>query len=177
MEGVTKTIVTDKISKDEIVVPELLLSYTYFLNDNHTSFLTIGYNVHDFKLQIIVYKNKICICLQIDDWIILYQNTETIDGFFNNKYLSNFYELPKSTTGIEFKLSVRKNLRQLIISNKKKILLNDAEWKKLLSWIPYLTSIATWYDMTSLEIHNYYQQYLQLCIQNKVFSLFPQHFF
>ena len=177
MEAETKGLITEKNLKDDIVVPELLLSYTYFLNDSHTCFMTIGYDVNDFKLKIVVYKNKICICLGIDDWIILYKNAETIDGFFNNKFLSNFYELPKSGTGIEFKLSIRKNIRQLIIANKKKILLDDAEWKKLYNWLPYLTSIATWYDMTSLEIQNYYQQYLQLCIQNKVFSLFPQHFF
>lgn len=159
-------------------VKELLLSYTYFLNENHTSYIMIGYDTEDFSCQIILYKNNVFHCLCIETWKILFANMDTIETFFNEKVKMDFINLPHLENGVQFKLSIRRDKKCMILAlNNKKLMLDDVECYKLLSLMTYINSIATWYHMTTKEIRSYFERYKQICIENGVWKLLPQHFF
>lgn len=167
-----------KINKPILEIPELLLAYTYFLNNCCTSHLTIGYDNESFLLRIILFKNNNFQILYEDDWNALFKNYLTIDNHFKNKYDADFAELPQTTTGgVQFKFSIRKGVKCLIsVQNNKKLILEPLEWEKLFQWIPYFNSIISWYSRTTLEIQLYYDRYLQCCIQNNVLHLLPHQF-
>lgn len=167
-----------KINKSILEIPDLLLSYTYFLNNCRSTHLTIGYDNESFKLRIILFKNNNYHILCEADWSILFKNYITIDNHFKNKYETDFAEMPQTTTeGVQFKLSIRKGVKCLIsVQNNKKLILEPSEWEKLYHWIPYFNSIISWYSLTTLEIQRYYDRYLQCCIQNNVLHLLPHQF-
>lgn len=167
-----------KINKPAVEIPELLLSYTYFLNSSHSSHLTIGYNNKDFTLRIIVFKNNIFHTLRQADWAVLIKNVEIIENHFNNKYETDFAELPNENAFTQFKLSIRRGEKCLIsVQNNKKLILETPEWQKLYQWLPYINTVAIWYNSVTLEIQKYYDRYLHYCIQNRVMHLLPHHFF
>lgn len=159
-------------------VKELLLSYTYFLNENHTSYIMIGYDTEDFSCQVILYKNNVFHCLCIETWKLLYANMDTIETFFNEKFKMEFINLPHLEGGVQFKLSIRRDKKCMVLAlHNKKLVLDDVECLKLLTLMSYINSIATWYHITTKEIQNYYKRYKEICIDNGVWKLLPQHFF
>lgn len=165
-------------NKNQIDVPDLLLSYTYFLKNDHSSHLTIGYSTEDFNCKILLFKNgKICL-LDIMDWKNLFDNLEIIESFFCNINDLKFIELPHCGGNIIFKLSIRNDKKCIISSyNNRKVALHKEEFLKLQSLSPYLNSIVSWYSNMSVEIRNYYMAYLQICIDNNVLKLSPNQFF
>lgn len=167
-----------KIKKPVVEIPDLLLSYTYFLDKYHSTHMTVGYDNENFTLRIILYKNSMFHALLEDDWTVLFKNSEIIDDHFNNKLEADFAELPHTSKTVQFKLSHRKDKKCLIsVENNKKLILNAFEWKKLNEFIPYINSIVKWYSFTKMEIQRYYDRYLQVCIENNLYQLMPQHFF
>lgn len=167
-----------KPKKNNLMVPDLLLSYTYFLNNNHSCHLTIGYDVDDFTFRIILYKNNMFHTLLWEDWNLLFGNAVIIQNHFNSEYGSNFLELPKSNGNSWFKISIRNNEKCLMsVQHNKKLVLDTTEWNKLFMLMPYINSIATWYSITWQEIENFYHRYLQTCIKKQVLILQPHEFF
>lgn len=167
-----------KTLKKKIEVPNLLLSYTYFLNSCHTCHLSVGYNTDDFVLNIILYKNNVYHILYREDWILLSQYVEVIDAFLADKCTADFVEFPNNGENAQFKMTVRKNTKCLVvIQNNKKLIIDDKECLKLLEWIVYMNTIVSWYGVTSSEVQRYYERYLQICFENKVDKLLPHQFF
>lgn len=167
-----------KKSKATIEVPDLLLSYTYFLNSNHSCHLSIGYDTTNFNLKIILFKNNMFHTFYWNDWSILYGNSGTIEKYLFNNNVANLIELPYIEGGTHFKMTTRGVKKCLIsLQNNKKIVLDVLECIKLLSLMPYMNSIATWYNTTHNEILSYYNRYLQICIDNNILKLLPHHFF
>lgn len=167
-----------KIKKIVMEIPDLLLAYTYFLDKCHSTHITVGYDNENFTLRIILYKNSMFHTLLEDDWNVLFKNSQIIDDHFSNKLEADFAELPHTSKAVQFKLSIRKEKKCLIsVENNKKLILNAFEWKKLNEFIPYINSIVKWYSFTKMEIQRYYDRYLQLCIENNIYQLLPQHFF
>lgn len=167
-----------KRSRTIMEVPDLLLAYTYFLNKNHTCHLSVGYDNEDFTLKIVIFKNTICQSFRWEDWILLYENMETIETFFSDNYNADFLELPYTNNSARFKMSIRNDKKCLIsVQNNKKLILDVQECLKLLHLMPYIHSIALWYNITSSRIEAYYNRYLQICVDNKILKLLPNHFF
>lgn len=162
-------------------VPDLLLAYTYFLNEQHTCYINVGYNIDDFTLNVCLYKNGVFHILYFGEWSLLNANMITIKHHISSEDTGiEYIELPKlDTSTISFKLSHRKFEKCLIISgtNSKKIILNVKECEKLCELIPYLTSMVNWYAVTGNEIKNFYRQYLERCIERGLFKLSWTDFF
>ncbi len=160
-------------------VPDLLLSYTYFLDNYHTCHLTIGYDTNDFQSKMVLFKNNRMNVWNMADWTNIYTNGELMDKFFyDTSYDAEFIEMPHCGGNVLFKLSIRNKEKCLIANhNNRKIILFKEECSMLLSLLSYLNSIMTWYNITSVEIKNYYDRYLQICINNNVLKLSPHQFF
>lgn len=165
-------------SKHENVVPELLLSYTYFLNAEHTSYISVGLDTNNFKMKIILFKNGIYHNLQWEDWSLLYVNINVIQNHFNG-YGVDFLELPKTPSDIiHYKLSSRITEKCLILTgDNKKVVIKLKEWMSLYNLMPFINSIVTWYIHTAHDVEIFYHQYLLKCIEVKSFKLEAQHFF
>lgn len=167
-----------KSNKSNLVVPNLLLSYTYFLNDNHSCHISIGYDVNDFTFKIILFKNNMFHTLLWDDWRLLFGNSMIIQNHINSTYEPNLVELPKLNGNSLFKITVRNNEKCLMsVQYNKKIVLNDIEWRNLYLLMPFINSIATWYSITWNEIQIFYNRYLETCIKRNVLVLQPNEFY
>ncbi len=113
-------------------VPDVLLGYTYFLNTNHSSHITIGYDHEDFKMKIILYKNNVFQEMRWDDWMLIFMNKMTIEHHFENGYGVEFIELPKVNEQCALKLSNRNNEKCLIcVQNGKKLFWTKTNGKSL----------------------------------------------
>lgn len=177
---------SEKMSKEIIIkssryvmeVPDLLLAYTYFLNSSHTCHLSIGYDTQNFNLKIILFKNNMFHTFGWSDWNILYGYTETIKKFLDHKHKADLIELPQTNGSTQFKMTIRGSKKCFMsVQNNKKIVLDVSECSKLLSHLQYINSIASWYNVTVNQIQNYYDHYLQICIDNNILQLLPHHFF
>lgn len=167
-----------KIKKPKVEVPDLLLAYTYFLNNAHSCHLTIGYDVDDFSMKIILFKNNMYHTLLWEDWGLLWSNSTIIQNHFDGQYGIDFLELPRTDGNCSFKISVRNGEKCFIsVQKNKKIVLEILEWRKLFSLVSYINAIAMWYNATRMEIQRFYDRYLELCIEKNVFKLNGQDFF
>lgn len=169
-----------KLNKSKLLdVPNLLLSYTYFLNYCHTCHITIGYDTEDFRAKIVMFKNNRINIWDIMDWNNVFTNSDMIENFFfSDDHGVEFIEMPQYGGNVNFKLSTRNGKKCLISSyNNRKIVLCKDESAMLISLLSYVNSIMSWYNVTSAEVKKYYDRYLQICINNSVSKLSPDQFF
>lgn len=166
------------------IVPNLLLSYIYFLNSSHTCYINIGYDVETFHLKIIIYKKGKLQKWSFSDWQCFYKNLEAIQNFFLTNGLNNTLEEYNKTSSdmserkIIFNLSNSKNQKKLIfIEQEEKILLNSEEWKNIYDLATFLNSVILWCKIVWNEIEMYYNEYYKKCKLLQVFILPPEEFF
>lgn len=165
-----------------IQVPNLLLSYTYYLNNSHTTSISVGLDTEDFKLKIILYKNGLHHALNYEDWFLLYKNNNHIEAHFNGE--KTIAKNIDGSCGIRYKLSTRASSKCLTlhqyqqnINKSKKIHINADEWKILNSLSSFLNSIITWFIYSSNDAQLYYEQYVAKCIELNTLKLDSQYFF
>lgn len=109
------------------VSTNLLLSYTYFLNSNKSSSISIGFEPEDFSSRIVISSSKKHTSFRHNDWVHLYNNSHKIDSFFATNStinIENHYGV------IESKLKNKIN-RKKINFGLRKIALREDEWKEL----------------------------------------------
>lgn len=159
-------------------VPSLLLSYSYFLNEKHTSYISVGYDAETFKLKILFYKNTNFQVLEWCDWINIYNNINIINNFFANPNKTRMIDL--SRDDCNFKLSSRNHEKCWIIDGKtrgNKLIFNEREWERFHQLSTYLNSIISWCHVFWIEIENYYRIYANKCIDLNVPTLSADEFF
>lgn len=179
-----------QVKKDESIVPNLLLSYVYFLNNSHTTYINVGFDINNFEATIVLYKNTKYLCFSFNDWINLYTNIFTINNFFQNKDENFDIVLPIYSDKTIFKLcngceflsgsSNFQNNKYLVCENSatsSKIYLTEQEWNKNLELTSFLQSVITWYEMTSKEIKSYFEIYNEKCLKKGVTSLSSTEYF
>lgn len=181
------------LKKNELSIPNLLLSYVYFLNNSHTTYINVGFDTDNFEPSIILYKNIKHLCFSFTDWINLYTNIFTINNFFQNKDSNVDIDLPINSTQNIFKLctdfvitsnntSSKQNVfnKYLICENtstSSQIVITEQEWNTILDRISFLQSVVTWYELTSKEIKNYYKIYAEKCSRKGVTELSSTEYF
>lgn len=165
--------------KKSVFVPNLLLSHTYFLNDQHTCYLSIGYNAETFKPEIILFKNTVFHILEAESWTsVIFNNLQTIKKHFSGENNISFAELPKTIGNCDVKLTCRNNERSILFTNgSKKIVLNQDEWERCSSLLLFLQSMITWSEVVWPDVARYYNLYLLKCIDRKTYSLHLNDFF
>lgn len=185
MEDLTKTVKRKISEKKFVIVPELLLSYTYFLNDQHSCYICIGFDIETFKLKIILFKNTIFLMLCYQDWKNITNNIELIKKHFElgNYALENpvYGELPKAVGFCTIKLSQRNNEKCLTVVSgdglKKIIIITQSEWEHLYELYPFLNSVISWYNKVESEVESYYNIYVSKCFEKKKIQLAYEDFF
>lgn len=167
------------IGKKNEIVPSLLLSHTYFLNENHTSYISIGFNINTFMPVIILYKNTVFHVLSTDFWTTtIFNSLENIKNHFICESNISFTELPKINGNCDVKLTCRNNERRILFtSGGKKIILNAEEWEHVHASSSFLQSIINWSDTIWQDVWNYYNLYILKCFERRMFSLEMKDFF
>lgn len=161
------------------IIPNLLLSHTYFLNDQHTTYISIGYNIESFKPVIILFKNTVYHELSTDVWTTtIFNHLDVIRNHFNRENNISFAELPKISGNCTVKLTCRNNEPLILFTDGcKKIILNSEEWEHVYAVSPFLQSIITWSETNWQDIENYYNLYSLKCFDQKKFSLEMKDFY
>lgn len=167
------------IKKKMATIPNLLLSHTYFLNDQHTCYLNIGYDVNTFETTIILFKNTMFHKLSAEMWTTtIFNNLSTINNHFSCENNISFAELPKMEGNCDVKLTCRNNERRIMFtSGGKKIVLNSKEWERCSSLSSFLQSIIIWSEAVWTDVANYYYLYVAKCFDRGTHSLQIQDFF
>lgn len=166
--------------KENVIVPNLLLSHTYFLNDQHTSYLSIGFDTESFKPAIVLFKNTVFHQMCVETWTTsVYNNWQTIKNHFMGQNNILFEELPKTTTNdCSVKLTCRGSQRRILFTDGcKKIILNYEEWVRAEELLSFLQSVINWSETVWQQVAAYHHIYMMKCYNQKSYSLDTIDFF
>lgn len=168
-----------QFEKQNVIVPTLLLSHTYFLNEQHTSYLSIGFDSESFEPAIILFKNSIFHALSTETWTTsIYNNWLIIQNHINGENNISFAELPNTNSDCEVKLTCRNNERLVLFKNGcKKLALNPEEWSRVADLLPFLHSIINWSEVIWQHVREYYNLYVMKCCERQAYSLNVVDFF
>lgn len=156
-----------KIKKIEFT--NLLLAYTYFLNESSTKYIGIGFNSETLLPNLIIRSSKKEICLSTLDWITFYTSLQE-----------------ESTTDVDDQ--TRKNKKKLIVKktqenefvfrfDKEKISLTSDEWEKFKTFVNFFNSVML-YNHSAINVINFYiNNYLEKCLQNNKKCLDVKEYF
>ena len=162
----------------------LLLAYTYFLNPDHSCFITIGYDAITFEMKIILMKNKKFQEWSINEWYHLYQNAQEIQRYFesnsNNVAVSSTLKkvinISNDMTGITIQFD-HSDKKLMIFDSFCKIVIMSNEWYILYSLLNFINSIVNHYYSSSQQIECYFIAYSNKCKQMRTSSLPLNEFF
>lgn len=167
--------------KTRLPIPDLLLSYVYFLNEYKTASVVIGYDAEVFTPKMILIKGKEYQSLSWDDWQSFYNCIGYIHQFFEESISVEYVNMmvQNNNKNKRFKLSVHNQEKNLnFIDGPSKVKLNNhGEWERLWSLAPLLHSIFSWYMLAFEEIGDYYNLYLNKCVLQNCSKLDYKDFF
>ena len=178
MKNLVKVNKVKKFSaKENVIVPNLLLSQTYFLNDEHTCYLSIGFDTESFKPAIVLLKNTVFHQMCVETWTTaVYNNWETIKNHFMGQ--TNILELPKTTSDCSVKLTSRGGQQRIVFTHGcKKIILNSEEWSRAEELLSFLQTVINWSETVWQQIADYHHIYMMKCCGQNSYALAAVDFF
>lgn len=146
-------------------IPDLLLSYTYFLDSLQKSLISVGYD-SNLLLPTIILINKTNSFKIIEFYIFMniYKLREEINEYFTG-----------NESGIikinEFILSKNKQRVLTIRDCRIKINLKGKEWSRLYKLLPFISAVINYQHRTAYLVADYYESYLKQCLEQKVLKL------
>lgn len=147
----------------------LLLSYTYFINDDCSKYISVGFNPETFKPQtklhhVGVHQSR----LDLKEWIYIFTvKNDEFSSLFTSK---NPVKICCSLKSLDIKFK-----KQKIIINGFEI--NAQEWLLIVKLSNFIQSVLYWCRQTANDVINYYQNYVEKCKAHNVYSLEATHFF
>lgn len=152
----------------------LLLAYTYFLNNEYTKYISIGYQQDDFKTGIVLHDiGENCVVLSSFDWLSLFIYITEIDCAFSEQKLENPINV---TSELILKYNVPNNC--IIVSkDSAELKITRGDWQIFVQLTEYFSFVLNWYNQTSAIAKNYYDEYVAKCIENNLPYLNSSHYF
>lgn len=151
----------DKIIKykNKNIAKNLLLSYIYFLNENHTCKICIGFDIENYKPMVIFHRiGKNIIEIEYQDWIEHY-----------TKY-RNYYE----NTSLHRKGMFLKFGK---VENKKKFYINQEEYEYFINIVDLIQAVTKSYSYATPSLNEYITKYINKCITKNVNKLGQADFY
>lgn len=148
--------------------PKLLLSYTYFLDDQNKVYISVGHSPENFKSQVVFSKKTNQKVFDSDDWLNgIYTFKESIVEYFNDETVTD------SIKENSFELVCVGGVKKLMIKcgRKKFIEIYKTEWCKLYELASFINSIVDFQQNVVLEVENYYRMYLKKCVEKNSVTL------
>lgn len=168
------------ICKNESV-PFLLLAYTYYLNNEYTKYISLGYNAKTLEASIVLhhigksfvelncyeYTNVIL----LSDHIQAYFYPETgVEDSINNRY-------------VNIKFSEFSGIKHVVFTDNRSqqknhsIRLNYSEWERMQELMGFFSPLTLWYKTTAKDVKKYYNHYVKICCDTNRIRLNNQDFF
>lgn len=148
-------------------VPSLLLSYTYFINDKKTAFVSVGFDTQDLTPKVILCNQKKHLLFHWNDWQHFFTNAGTIDQFFQAKEripIENIYG------AVEIKLKEKRGKKEVVFGLKK-VTLNEIEWHVFFGMHHYINDVMRWYNAHGNSVSAYYLAYIDECVKQGTCSI------
>lgn len=154
--------------------PPLLLNYTYFLNDEYTKYISIGFQQKDFKPGVIIHSiGENCVELSFFEWLSLFVYIPEIDNAFQTQKMEKIIVVTD-----EIYIKYYKDNNQLLLRKNATIIqITKADWIMFLRLTEFFSFIFNWYNQTSEIAKNYYIEYIDKCKQNGVTYLDSSSYF
>lgn len=148
----------------------LLLSYTYYLNNIKNSFVSIGFDAEDFESKIIR-KSKKQISFRISDWNHLMRNANQINLFFSS---DQQFQIENVYGATEIKLRSKFGCKEITFGLKK-MRLKLEEWKIFYQLFPYFNDIMRWNKNAEKTVSEYYYSYVKECVRCNTMLIDPNN--
>ncbi len=170
MNHALSTIVSEK-NVCETRIKQLLLAYTYFLNDGCIRYLSAGFSTITLKPVIILCNdNNNILELTPQEWYQIFLHKEDIDKHVNGDlYKNTFHHLSKPD---DKRLILLNEKPQIMLGDDKtQIIIGKKEWQSILPMVDLLNTILTFYTKIHDDIVQYYIKYTQLCFEKNALCL------
>lgn len=151
---------------------QLLLSYTYFFDEKYAKYISIGFNIADFKPNIIInHIGEASVTLDLVDWICIFiAKQQEIDEAFKSDKLEN----KKFSCAKNLNVQLNGKLQVLKIDNNS---FTYDEWKILHELNDYIQCVMFWCKQLTADVKNYYNLYVAKCVEKYVYRLDITEFF
>lgn len=165
---------TKRRNKLSIIPKNLLLAYTYFLNEKHTCKVIIGFDVETFEAEIILHRcNEVPTYISFKEWEFFFAkfkqlNEEEQKGLTINddqlvdKLLENF--VLKSTT----KMMLNFTLNDY---DNKVFTLFKNEHEQFLNIVEFLNIVMCYNSNASNNVREYFNKYMEKCRTKNLLQL------
>lgn len=173
--AISKTTVEKKYNKNnnnklKTRTPKnLLLAYTYFLNDQHSSKVIIGFSTETFEAEIIFHRFKECpIYISFKEW---------------EKYFINFKKLEEKRSADQTELLINlednksKALTKILVNftldndNNKIFAMFKNEHQHFLNIIEFMNVVMSYNNNASNNVKEYFNKYMEKCKAKSLFQL------
>lgn len=146
-------------------IPNLLLSYTYFLDNVRKTSISVGYD-SNLLLPIIVLikKTNSFKIIELSTYIKIYELRDEINKYFNDT-------TPVSIQCKELSLKTSKQKGLIIRNRDGRFSINAEEWTRLYKWLPFLSAVINHQQRTTYLVVDYYESYLKQCVSENVMKL------
>lgn len=182
-ENTIGTVFDPKFEKIEQKSKQQLLSYTYFLNDECTKYITLGYSMDTLKPTVILHQIMPCnsfVILMAQEWysILVHQERITNTFFVNTAETSSLSIYP---FGDQKYLRLDHIMKNVSIGtfgeSDVQISIKQKEWRTMVQLTDLLNSILQYYIRTTEEVTQYFLKYTQTCFDKNLMFLGQEHFF
>ena len=147
-------------------LPDLLLSYTYFLDNYNKSLISVGYDTNLLLPIILLIK-------QPNNFVIIeFSKFKIINNFRKeiNKYFIGDTSSPIIQSS-DFSLLRGKQRGLTIADGDCKITLKEKEWNRLYKFIPFINEVINYQYKTAYLVSDFYESYLKQCTEQSVLKL------
>ena len=153
---------------------QLLLAYTYFINNENSKYISVGYSVENFSPCVIInYIGLGNLKLGLPEWLNIFMvKHEEISSLLNAGGVKKCQKLIKTMKNTLIKFD--EHTKTIVISN---IAINHDEWLLKLQLTDYIQSVLYWCRQTTKEVSSYYNEYVKRCIELNTISLDTTDFF
>lgn len=149
---------------------DLLLSYTYFLDNDYKSLISVGYNINNLLPSIVLKKATSIKEIEYSVFMNIYKFREDVTKYFNDIDATSSTNISK-----EFTLTTSKNEKEITIRDCiSKITLKQKEWNRLYNLLPFIVSVTNYQHKSAYLVKDYYESYLSQCLEKQVLKL-DQH--
>lgn len=177
---------SSNVEKDKIMPPNLLLSYLYHLNVEHSKYVTSGFNSKTFSPSLII--NNVYegfIELNEMEYSSIFLKSKEINKYFNHYEIDEtidhiVYDPANLIQYTEIKYTIIEGVKHItlqVTGSEHRVTLNDSEWSKFNALFGFFNQLLFWYKSISPAVLNYYNHYLKLCADKNQIYLGQHEFF
>lgn len=165
----------DKLNMN--IPKNLLLAYTYFLNDKHTCKVIIGFSAETFEAQIIFHRFKdIPVYISFNEWEKYFTNFKQLDKkrcADETQLLQDLLESIDVKTTITTKVIVNFTLKNdnSNNNNNKIFPMFQNEYQHFLNIIEFLNVVMCYNNTASANVREYFNKYMEKCKAKNLFQL------